>query len=88
MTYDLNSHGFLAQFTVPDMCSFFVEQTLNSIRKQLVTPITFMPLFHQLSYLARTVVIVVHEIHSKVRLLMTFHPVFVKESSSTMKTSQ
>ena len=87
MTYDLNNHGFLAQFRVPDVFFFFfVEQAINPSTKQLVIPITFIPLLHQSAYLARPAVIVIHRVQNKVRLLMIFHPGFVKEPSCTMQT--
>lgn len=52
----------------------FVEQALHSIRKRLVTPILCMPLMHPRAFLVGTVVIIVHKVHSWVRLLMIFLP--------------
>ena len=42
----------------------FIHSTLNPIRKQFVTSMTFMPLLHHWACLARLVIILAHRIHS------------------------
>lgn len=54
----LPKHGFLARFIVPGMCFPLVEQTSNSMRHQLVTPISFMPALYQLAYFTALVIVV------------------------------
>lgn len=40
-----------------------MEWNLNPIRKQLVTPMTFLPLLHQWDYIAGPVINIVHRLH-------------------------
>lgn len=51
-----------------------MEQTLNPIKMQLVTPILFVPLLYQWIYFSRLVIIIAFRIHRWVTLLMTFLP--------------
>lgn len=64
---EIPNHGFLARFIVPDMFPP-LEQALYLIRRQLITPIAFMPLLDSgtNNYY--------YKIHSWVRLLMPPHP--------------
>lgn len=51
-----------------------MEQTLNPIITQLVTPILFVPLLYQWIYFSRLVITVAFRIHIWVTLLETFLP--------------
>lgn len=50
----------------------FMEQDLDSKRKCMVTPMTFMLQLHRLACLIRQVAIVALEAHSWVRLMIAF----------------
>lgn len=78
------SHGLLARFTVPTLV---VQQASNPIQKQLVSPITFMPLLHQCTHTAQQQITAARRIHCWVQPLMTFPTVACRAPSGTMKSN-
>ena len=64
-----------------------MEWVLNSTRKWLVNPVTFV-LFHQWAYLYMLVIVVVYRIHSWVRVLMTSLEAFISLSGTTEATME
>lgn len=68
--YDLPSYFFLLN---NDVRHGFqpVDKAVNAIRKEMITPMTYMSLLHQWACIARLVIIVTHRVHRWTVMIIT-----------------